>query len=76
MNVYCFYGDGGYLFCLLCWFGLAGTMIMLPAAMFFGELFSYRENVVGFLDRTDLHGSVYLSINLFAGECVCGNKIL
>lgn len=51
-------------------------MIMLPAAMFFGEVFTYRESVVGFLDRTDLHGRIYLSINLFAGECVCGILIL
>ena len=43
---------------------------MIPTAMLFGELFTYREGTVSFFDRTDLHVFKYLSINLFAGECV------
>lgn len=75
LNVDCFYGADCDLFCLPLMAGFVGTMIMLPAAMFFGELFSYRDNTVGFLDRTDLHGNLYMGINLFAGEYVqapCG----
>lgn len=41
---------------------------MLPTAFCFGELVSFTEDNVGFLDQEKLHTPLYLSINLFAGE--------
>lgn len=41
---------------------------MTPIAMLFGEVFTNREGLVGFLEREDLHTFKYLSLNLFAGK--------
>lgn len=45
-----------------------GFVIMLPTAFCFGEVVSFTEENMGFVDRSDLHTPLYLFINLFAGE--------
>lgn len=48
----------------------SGFVIMLPTAFCFGELVSFTEENLGFLDQQKLHTPLYLSINLFAGDGV------
>lgn len=47
----------------------AGFLIMLPVAVFLGELFTFEgQETEGFLAREDLHTAKYMLINLFAGN--------
>ena len=46
----------------------SGFVIMLPTAFCFGELVSFTEENLGFLDQEKLHTPLYLSINMFAGK--------
>lgn len=43
-------------------------LIMIPIAVLSGEVWTTREEHIGFLDRPDLHTPLYLWLNVFAGE--------